>query len=323
MTYSIDIINLCFLKLHNKIKKKTISNTLDISINTINQWIYKYNYYYLNKIIITEEIINNYKDENKHKSIKRYEYTNAINTYVKNNMGCSLEDIRKYSTNNMLSKPTICRFLKELNITTKKINNYIVCKDVDKIKSERIEYSKRNIININKFKNSICLDESSFSITDLIRKGYSCKGSPIYKLIKHKRNRERLNLLMAISNNQVIAFEISRSPFNTEKYLDFLTKNIELFHGKTILQDNVRFHHARKIKEYTKMNNINMEYIPAYSPDFNPIEMVFSKIKTEYRKLDHTNIEKDIKIAILKVTSNDLNNCYLHVIKTIDTYSQI
>jgi hypothetical protein len=77
-----------------------------------------------------------------------------------------LEDIRKYSTNNMLSKPTICRFLKELNITTKKINNYIVplwrirpsaivCKDVDKIKSERIEYSKRNIININKFKNSI------------------------------------------------------------------------------------------------------------------------------------------------------------------------
>jgi hypothetical protein len=138
----------------------------------------------------------------------------------------------------MLSKPTICRFLKELNITTKKINNYIVlsedvyalqaivCKDVNKIKSERVEYSKRNIININKFKNSICLDESSFSITDLIRKGYSYKGSPIYKLIKHKRNRERLNLLMAISNNQVIAFEISRSPFNTEKYLNFLTKNI-------------------------------------------------------------------------------------------------
>jgi transposase len=50
------------------------------------------------------------------------------------------------------------------------------------------------------------------------------------------------------------------------------------------------------------MNNINMEYIPAYSPDFNPIEMVFSKIKTFYRKLDHTNIEEDIKNAISKVT---------------------
>ena len=58
MTYSIDIINLCFLflkeqhglqskpvKLHNNIKKKVISNTLEISISTINQWVYKYNYY--------------------------------------------------------------------------------------------------------------------------------------------------------------------------------------------------------------------------------------------------------------------------------------
>ena len=66
-----------------------------------------------------------------------------------------------------------------------------------------------------------------------------------------------------------------------------------------------------------------MEYIPAYSPDFNPIEMVFSKVKTEYRKLNHTNIEEDIINSISKVTSNDLNNCYLHVIKTIDEYSKL
>ena len=119
----------------------------------------------------------------------------------------------------MLSKPTICRFLKELNITTKKINNYIVCKDIDKIKSERVEYSKGNITNINKFKESICIDESSFSVIDLIRKGYSFKGTSIHKLIKHKRNRERFNLLMAISNKQVIAYEISRKAFNKKKYL--------------------------------------------------------------------------------------------------------
>ena len=52
-------------------------------------------------------------------------------------------------------------------------------------------------------------NESSFSVIDLIRKGYSFKGTSIHKLIKHKRNRERFNLLMAISNKQVIAYEIS------------------------------------------------------------------------------------------------------------------
>ena len=39
MTYSIDIINLCFFHLHNNKSKKYISNTLNISINTINTWI--------------------------------------------------------------------------------------------------------------------------------------------------------------------------------------------------------------------------------------------------------------------------------------------
>ncbi len=40
-----------------------------------------------------------------------------------------------------------------------------------------------------------------------------------------------------------------------------------------------------------KENNIEMNYIPAYSYMFNPIEMSFSKIKSNYIKLKHINIE--------------------------------
>ena len=45
--------------------------------------------------------------------------------------------------------------------------------------------------------------------------------------------------------------------------------------NKTLLQDNVRFHHSKIVKQYTAENNIGMNYIPAYSPIFNPIEMSF------------------------------------------------
>ena len=97
---------------------------------------------------------------------------------------------------------------------------------------------------------------------------------------------------MAISTDGVVGYEISAKPFNTDKYIlvrvayhawcamhtcEFITKYKDVFNGKTILQDNVRFHHARRVKSYTTSNNIKMEYIPAYSPIFNPIEMVFSK----------------------------------------------
>ena len=45
--------------------------------------------------------------------------------------------------------------------------------------------------------------------------------------------------------------------------------------NKTLLQDNVRFHHSKIVKQYAAENNIGMNYIPPYSPIFNPIEMSF------------------------------------------------
>ena len=62
-----------------------------------------------------------------------------------------------------------------------------------------------------------------------------------------------------------------------------VNKNKELFKNKTLMQDNVRFCHSKIVKEFAKENNIEMNYIPAYSPIFNPIEMSFSKIKSNYR----------------------------------------
>ena len=50
------------------------------------------------------------------------------------------------------------------------------------------------------------------------------------------------------------------------------------------------------------MNNINLLYTPAYSPEFNPIEETFSEIKRIFRKEnDHSNL-------ILSI-NNSINNC--------------
>ena len=82
-----------------------------------------------------------------------------------------------------------------------------------------------------------------------------------------------------------------------------------------------------------------MNYIPAYSPIFNPIEMSFYncpiahkpkgfmcnigawKIKSNYRKLDHIDIKQDIIDSVNTVTSTDLTNYYKHVGKTITEYA--
>ena len=56
----------------------------------------------------------------------------------------------------------------------------------------------------------------------------------------------------------------------------FIQNNVNKFKNKILLQDNVRFHYAVVVKEFAIKNNIRMLYIPSYSPQFNPIELVFS-----------------------------------------------
>ena len=71
MTYSIDIINLCFEHLYQNTPKKIIAEKLMISINTIHYWINKYFNNYINKIKVTINTINEYKKNNIHKSKKK------------------------------------------------------------------------------------------------------------------------------------------------------------------------------------------------------------------------------------------------------------
>ena len=74
------------------------------------------------------------------------------------------------------------------------------------------------------------------------------------------------------------------------------------------------------IINYCIENNINILYNPAYSPDFNPIECVFSKLKTLYRKLEHNNVIEEIKSVINKITESDLINCYNYSKNFIKNY---
>ena len=193
MTYSIDIINLCFIYLvHEKMNKKEVSNILKISISIINIWIKKFNKNYTECKPVTEETIKEYKVKNIHGSNKKYRYYDVVSDYVKDNPYCTLLDIKKNTTNNNISVSTICRILKEIGITLKKVNNTVVCKNIDKILDNRKEYCK-NFIELNEnFNDYVSIDESSFCVNDYKNIGYSLKGKSINRNIKHKSNKKKI-----------------------------------------------------------------------------------------------------------------------------------
>ena len=57
-----------------------------------------------------------------------------------------------------------------------------------------------------------------------------------------------------------------------------------LSHGDIIVMDNLRAHKVAGIEEAIEAVGAELRYLPKYSPDLNPIEMAFSKLKAHLRK---------------------------------------
>jgi len=54
--------------------------------------------------------------------------------------------------------------------------------------------------------------------------------------------------------------------------------------GDIIILDNVAFHKSPKAEALIKQRGVWLLFLPPYSPDLNPIEMAFSKLKALLRK---------------------------------------
>lgn len=61
--------------------------------------------------------------------------------------------------------------------------------------------------------------------------------------------------------------------------------------GDIVIMDNLPAHKVAGIKEAIEAAGAQLRYLPPYSPDFNPIEMAFSKLKAQLRAKAERSIE--------------------------------
>jgi len=65
----------------------------------------------------------------------------------------------------------------------------------------------------------------------------------------------------------------------------------ELRRGDIVVMDNLGSHKSPKIRAAIEAAGASLRYLPAYSPDLNPIEMAFSKLKAGLRKAAERAVE--------------------------------
>ena len=76
-------------------------------------------------------------------------------------------------------------------------------------------------------------------------------------------------------------------PINAALFEDWLETCLvpTLSPGETVVMDNLPAHKGPRVEQLIKAAGAELRYLPAYSPDMNPIEKAFSKLKAFLRKI--------------------------------------
>ena len=85
--------------------------------------------------------------------------------------------------------------------------------------------------------------------------------------------------------------------------------------GQVVVMDNLSAHKGERIRELLEERGCELVYLPSYSPDLNPIEEAFSKIKGLVRKAEARTKEalmEAIGSALSAVTSGDARSFFEH-----------
>ena len=89
----------------------------------------------------------------------------------------------------------------------------------------------------------------------------------------------------------------------------------ELKPGYTVLMDSLPAHKVRGVREAIEATGASMRYLPRYSPDLNPIEMAFAKLKANLRAEAARTLEAlwdAATKAIEKFKQSECRNFLLH-----------
>jgi transposase len=89
----------------------------------------------------------------------------------------------------------------------------------------------------------------------------------------------------------------------------------ELRPGDVVVMDNLSAHKRASIGAMIAAAGAELVYLPPYSPDLNPIEMIWSKVKSVLRTIGartFDELEDAIIIALAAISASDATNCIVH-----------
>jgi transposase len=145
---------------------------------------------------------------------------------------------------------------------------------------------------------------------------YSPKGRRAYCSVPRNRGKNT-TLLSCMSLEGMGASLVVEGATNREAFEAYIERVLspELRPGQVVVMDNLAAHKGERIRELIEGRGCELLYLPPYSPDLNPIEEAFSKIKSLLRKGEARTRETlvgAIGAAISAVSAKDACGFFKH-----------
>jgi transposase len=132
----------------------------------------------------------------------------------------------------------------------------------------------------------VFIDET-WASTNMARKRGRCRrGRRLLAAVPHGHYKT-VTLVAGLRLSGLVAQKAFDRPINAASFEEWVEKCLvpTLSKGEIVVMDNLSSHKGPRVEQLIKAAGAELRYLPPYSPDMNPIEKAFSKLKAFLRKI--------------------------------------
>jgi transposase len=161
----------------------------------------------------------------------------------------------------------------------------------------------------------IFIDESGCHPGIGPRRGWAPRGEPLFGPEQSYARGKHVSIVGAIGTDGPVAKATCRGGVGSKQFLGFIKKRLvpKLKPGQIVCMDNLAAHKSKTIRKLIEGAGCSVLFLPPYSPDLNPIEAAWAKLKHLIRKICPDTIE-ELRAAIYaawrKISSNDIKGWF-------------
>ncbi len=162
----------------------------------------------------------------------------------------------------------------------------------------------------------VFLDETGVTTKRTRLYGRAPRGQRVVDFVPHGHGKV-LTVIGALTTNGILAAMTVDAATDSDVFRTYVTDVLvpQLRPGQVVILDNLSAHKAAGVRTAIEQAGARLLYLPPYSPDFNPIELVWAKCKAYLRAekaRERVVLDQAVAVGLERVSAQDARGFFAH-----------